>query len=62
MQLSFWGARPPRAPFGAPRAEHLRRGKALNGGLISSATVSREGATHCARGGLAPLFNCIVPA
>jgi hypothetical protein len=26
MQWSFRGARPPRAQFGAPRTEHLRRG------------------------------------
>jgi hypothetical protein len=54
MQLHSWGAQPPRLQFGAPRAEHLRRGKSPNGGLISRATVSREGAL--------PFFNCIVPA
>jgi len=41
-QLTFGGARPPRALFGAPRAEHSRRGQSLDGGAISSARVSRE--------------------
>jgi type II secretory pathway pseudopilin PulG len=48
------GAHLSRLSFGVPRAGHLRHGKALNGGLISHARVSREGATHSARGGRGP--------
>jgi len=39
-----------------------RRGKALNGESFLSVSVSREGASHCARGGRAPHSNCLVPA
>jgi hypothetical protein len=38
----------------------LWRGKVLSGRIISPLKVSREGASHCARGGRAPIFNCIV--
>ena len=34
-----------------------RRGKALNGGSFLSVSVSREGASHCPRGGRAPHFQ-----
>jgi hypothetical protein len=57
MQLGFGERSRPRLRFGAPRAEQGRRRKALNGGLLSSATVSREGASHSARGGRAPHFQ-----
>ncbi len=52
----IYGA-PPRLPFGSASGRTRRRADALNGGTISSAGVSREGATHCARGGRAPPFR-----
>jgi uncharacterized protein (TIGR03663 family) len=57
MWSNFWGAQPPRLPFGALRAEQKKREKVMDGQSISSARVSREGATHSARGGRAPHFQ-----
>jgi hypothetical protein len=48
---------PPQLPFGAPRAEHVGRVNTWSVRFISRATVSREGASHCARGGRGPHFH-----
>ena len=60
IQFNFWGARLPRALFGAPRTEHLRCEKSLNDGLNLSARVNREDAARYIQEGA--FLNCIVPA
>jgi hypothetical protein len=59
MQLDFGERARLGAPFGAPRAEHVRPGKALNGGMISRLKVSREARLTAPGAGALP--NCIVP-
>ena len=49
------GAQPPRLQFGAPRAEHVRRGTAQSASQFRASRVNREGAVHSARGGRGPL-------
>jgi hypothetical protein len=60
--VEFWGSAAASAAVRRASRRTQAREKSPNGGFVSSARVSREGATHCARGGRAPHSNCIVTA
>jgi hypothetical protein len=57
MQLKLLGSAAASAAVRRASRRTGRRGKSLNGGFISSVSVRREGATHCARGRAHPNRN-----
>ena len=62
MQLNSLGSAAASAAVRCASRRTFAAWQSPNGWSISSARVTREGATHSARGGRAPLFFCMNPA